>query len=339
MVFEENIIKKGGIRMLYRHFTRDDRIKLGVLLRAGHSIRGSARHLGYSHTAIGAEVRTNGGRNRYDPYRAHRKAKEKRYNANQCHRKFKGDSWQVKTVIRLLGEGWSPEQIAGRSKEELGQQLFCPATIYNNINPDKELSKLLPRKHSKYRRTREGNLRKKFRESIDTRRSIETRPEVANKRIRISDWEGDTIIGKERTARIVTHVERKTGYLLADLLKEVSAEIVSKASVRAFKQIPEDKKYTVTYDRGTEFSEYEITEKKTNIEIYFANAYHSWERGTNENTNGLIRRYFPKKTLFANIKKKELKDIVLQINKRPRKRLGYKSPYEVFWGVKLRTII
>ncbi len=325
--------------MLYRHLTRDDRIKLGVLLRAGHNIRSCARHMGFSPPAISNEVRSNGGRDNYDPYLANRKAKEKRKKANQCHRKFKEDSWQVQIVIGFLGEGWSPEQIAGRTKEELGKQVFCPSTIYNNINPNKELCQLLPRKHNKYRRTQEGNKRKRFRESIDDRKSIESRPSVVEKRSRIGDWEGDTIIGKERTVRIVTHVERKTGYLLAELLPTVSAEIVSNASTRAFKQIPDDKKHTITYDRGTEFADYEITEKRTRLDIYFANAYHSWERGTNENTNGLLRRYFPKKTLFSNISKNKFKNVVLSINQRPRKRLGYKSPYEVFWGVKLRTII
>lgn len=325
--------------MLYKHFTRDDRIKLGVLLSAGHSFRSCAKHTGFSPTAIGEEVNENGGRNNYDPYLAHRKAKAKRKQANQCHRKFRKGSWQVQIVIGLLKDGWSPEQVAGRTKRELSCQLFSTATIYNNVNPDKELSKLLPRKHNKYRRTKECGERKLFRESIDTRRSIETRPEVVTQRSRIGDWEGDTIIGKERTARIVTHVERKTGYLLADLLHEVSAEIVSEVSTRAFKSVPREKKYTITYDRGTEFSDYEITERKTLIEIYFANAYHSWERGTNENTNGLLRRYFPKRTLFSNISKSKLKDVVLSINKRPRKRLGYLSPYEMFWGVKLRAIM
>ena len=325
--------------MLYAHFTRDDRIKLGVLLRAGHSMRVCAKHTGYSAAAIGVEVRKNGGKRKYDPYLAHRNARKKRHQANQCHRRFRKDSWQGQLVVRLLKDGWSPEQIAGRTKRELFEQIFSPATIYNNINPDKELSKLLPRKHSKYRRTKEGNERKKFRESIDDRRCIDTRPTVVTERGRVGDWEGDTIIGKERTARIVTHVERKTGYLLADLLHEVSAEIVSGMSTRAFRPIPQDKKYTITYDRGTEFSDYEITEKKTMIEIYFANAYHSWERGTNENTNGLLRRYFPKKTLFSSIRKEKLKNVVLSINQRPRKRLGYQSPYEVFWGVKLRTVM
>lgn len=325
--------------MLYKHFTRDDRIKLGVLLRVRHSFRSCAKHTGFSPAAIGDEVNENGGRNNYDPYLAHRNAKKKRHQANQCHRKFKKDSWQAQIVIGLLENGWSPEQIAGRTKQELNCQLFSPATIYNNINPDKELSKLLPRKHSKYRRTKEGNERKLFRESLDDRRCIDSRPSVVTQRSRIGDWEGDTIIGKERTARIVTHVERKTGYLLADLLHTVSAEIVSDVSTKAFKSIPQDKKYTITYDRGTEFSDYEITEKKTLLEIYFANAYHSWERGTNENTNGLLRRYFPKKTLFSSIRKEKLKNVVLSINQRPRKRLGYQSPYELFWGVKLRTVM
>ena len=325
--------------MSYTHLTRDDRIRLGILLRTGLSFRQCARHIGVSPPTVSMEVDQNGGRNIYSPYCANRRAKAVRHNANQCHRKWNIENRETTLAVKLLELGWSPDQIAGRSRLELKAQLFSPATIYNNVNPDKILCRLLPRKHNKYRRRKDGNERKKQRETESIMRSIDVRPKYIEKRRRIGHWEGDTIIGKERTARILTHVERKTGYLLARLLYDVTAEKIRLESVEAFLNVPDNKKATITYDRGLEFADHELTEAETKMLIYFAHAYHSWERGTNENTNGLIRRYFPKGTYFCNIKIEQLNEAVEKINYRPRKRLGYKMPYEKFWGVKLRTLI
>jgi len=321
------------------HLNRDDRIRLGVLLRLGLSIADCALGIGFSRQAVNTEIKINGGRKHYNPYLADRKAKERRYVANQCHRKFTIGNWGTRTTIRLLGIGWSPEQIVGRIELEQHQKPFCMTTVYNNVNNDKEISCLLPRKHNKYRRRANGNKRKKQREEISKMKSIEIRPEDIELRNEIGHWEGDTIIGKERTARILTHVERKTGYLVADLLKEVSSQIVRHQTIKRFKHLPKTKVKTFTYDRGTEFSDFEFVERELDIDAYFANAYHSWERGTSENTNGLIRRYFPKGTMFGSIKKEQLKQVVGQINHRPRKRLGYRSPYEEFYGVKIRTLM
>ena len=325
--------------MSYVHLSRDDRIRLDVLLRAGLSITDCAEGVGFSRQAISYEVNNNGGRKRYNPFRANRKAKKKRFCANQCHRKWQDESWYAKASIRLLKSGWSPEQILGRIDLELKLKPFCAATIYNNVNLDKKLYVLLPREHNKYRRTKAGNDRKMLREDLDNKRSIDLRPEIVTSRERLGDWEADTIVGKERTARILTDVERQSGYLMADLLHEVSAELIHKSQVRLFGTIPSGKKHTLTTDNGSEFADYELTEKETKIEIYSAHPYHSWERGTNENTNGLIRRYFPKGTYFSKINIQQLNEVVSAINHRPRKRLGYKTPYEVFHGVKLRTLI
>lgn len=323
--------------MSYTHLTRDDRIRLDVLLRAGLSFSKCAERLGFSPTAIGVEVNTNDGREKYNPYLAHRKAKDKRWIANQCHRKWDQGNPETQLAISLLELGWSPDQIAGRSKLERETQLFSPATIYNNVNPDKELCKLLPKKHNKYRRRKDGNIRKEEREAMSPKRSIDSRPSQVGNRKDIGHWESDTIIGKEKTARILTHVERKTGFLLANLLYDVTSEKIRIESVAAFQNIPSNKKRTTTCDNGTEFADWELTEKESAIQFYFAHPYHSWERGTNENTNGLIRRYFPKGTVFGNIKKKQLNKVVAEINHRPRKRLGYRMPYEKFWGVTVRT--
>lgn len=325
--------------MSYVHLSRDDRIRLDVLLRSGLSIKACAKGIGFSRQTASAEANANGGRKRYNPYRANRKANKKRHEANQCHRKWSNESWHARTTIRLLKSGWSPKQILGRINLELKLEPFCMATVYNNVNPDKEINVLLPRKHNKYRRTKTGNDRKMLREELDNKRSIDSRPEIVTSRERIGDWEADTIVGKERTTRILTDVERVSGYLLADLLHKVSSELVHKSQLKLFRGIPADKKYTLTEDNGVEFSDYNRTEREAKIEIYHAHPYHSWERGTNENTNGLIRRYFPKGTYFGKINIQQLNEVVSAINHRPRKRLGYRTPYEVFHGVKLRTLI
>jgi len=321
------------------HLTKDDRICLGALLRAWHSIRDCARLLGFSPSCISKEITRNGGRDKYNPHQAHKRYLSLRKEANQHCRVLGKDQLITDLVVTLLELKWSPEQIVGRIEYELGERLVSIASIYNYANNDKVLCKLLPRKHNKYRRTKAGNDRKKAREASDMRKSIEQRPEAVNQRKRTGDFEGDTMIGKEKTVRILTHVDRKCGFLLADMLYDVTAEKISLKTIKAFIDIPDNKKHTITYDRGCEFADFERTEKQTQMDIYHAHAYCSWERGTNENTNGLIRRYYPKGTLFANIKEEELEDVVKQINHRPRKRLGYKSPYEEFCGVNIRILM
>jgi len=325
--------------MSYTHLTKDDRIRLDALLKEGLSFRKCARNIGTSPTTISNEVRRSGGKDNYKPGLAHRRYLRLRLEANQCHRKLGKDEKLTVKIIELLKKDWSPEQIAGRMMREWGFKLSSPTSIYNYINPRKELHYLLPRKCNKYRRTKAGNKRKALREELSLKKSIDERPASVEERKEIGHWEGDTIIGKERTARMLTNVERKSGYILADLLLKVSAEIIEDSSVKLFKRLPKEKKTSMTYDNGSEFSEYESIENRTGMSVYFAHAYHSWERGTNENANGLIRRYYPKGTYFSNINEKEFKRNVSKINHRPRKRLGYKTPYEVFHSVTVRTLM
>jgi IS30 family transposase len=325
--------------MPYQHLSRENRFELSALMKAGISLRACARQLGFSPAAIKKEVDRNGGRDNYRPRFAQRRYLRLRKGANQCHRILGKDLAITQKVLELLADEWTPEQIAGRMMLEWGYQLASPTSIYNYINPRPELHYLLARKCNKYRRTKAGNERKKAREQKDLKRSIDERPEVANQRKRIGDWEGDTIIGKERTARILTVTERASGFLLADLLEKVSAESIRRSSVELFKCIPPTKKHTITYDNGTEFADHELIEKQTQLTAYFAHPYHSWERGTNENTNGLIRRYFPKGTVFSKIDMSYFKFIIKKLNHRPRKRLGYRTPFEVFHGVNFRTLI
>jgi IS30 family transposase len=148
--------------------------------------------------------------------------------------------------------------------------------------------------------------------------------------MRIGDWEGDTVVGRDRKPAILTHVERKSGLILGDKLERATAEIFRSKTVKRFKTIPGDKRYTITYDNASIFSEHDGVEKEIGLEIYFANPYHSWERGCNENANGLLRQFFPKKSLFATITQKDIQKAIRLLNNRPRKRLNYSTPYEVF---------
>lgn len=232
----------------------------------------------------------------------------------------------VKEKLKLF---WSPEQIAERGEAEcLG--MVCHETIYQFIYEEKPEWKIyLRQKKGKYRRRNGTKAREKERENAKKKR-INTRETVVNTRERLGDWEGDTVVGGEKTTAILTHVERRSGYLMADLLKKKNARIVQERTVRRFAKLPKDKKHTITYDNGSEFAEHEFIERKTKMPVYFAYPYHSWERGTNENTNGLLRQFFPKRSPFGMLKQRDVDEAVELINHRPRKRLGYLTPHEVF---------
>ena len=154
---------------------------------------------------------------------------------------------------------------------------------------------------------------------------------MINRRGRIGDFEGDTVMGRDKRVRIVSLVDRRTGYLIAFLLPKMNAELLTRLAIKQLRRIPKKKRKTITLDNGTEFSDWERLEKESGMTIYFAYPYHSWERGTNENTNGLLRQYFPKSYDFNLITEKELKQVVKRLNNRERKRLKFKSPHQVFW--------
>lgn len=314
-------------------FSKDERIELRGLLRSELSLREIAKILGRDPGSISREVVKGGGRKNYSVSGSQRMTQARRMGANQQHRKLGKDSELTNLVLDLLELDWSPEQIVGRMRYENLSKITSFSAIYSYINPRPDLAKLLPRKHNKYRRKHGIADREQRRRDLEKKRNIATREEVVNARIRLGDWEGDTIVGKERKERILTHVERKSRYLLASITANGEATEVRKATEQDFKTIPGYKKQTITLDNGVEFAEWELTEKHINTTIFFANPYHSWERGTNENTNGLLRRYFPKGTAFATLKPRQLKEAVTRLNHRPRKCLGYRTPHEVFHDV------
>ena len=236
-------------------------------------------------------------------------------------------------IVKKIKKRWSPEQIAGRLKKKWPhdtRRRIGKDSIYKHIYKHrKDLTKYLRCQKGKYRRRYGTRIREKQREEAKKRR-IDTRPAIVEKRGRIGDWEGDTILGKVKQ-HILTHLERKSGLLLADKLAVVSAKETKKKTVARFKSVPRKKKRTITYDNGTTFSDHELTARETGMEIYFAFPYHSWERGCNENANGLLRQYFPKGMPFGKVQQEEIDRAVNEINHRPRKRLNYRTPYEIFY--------
>ncbi|MFH1255032.1 MAG: IS30 family transposase [bacterium] len=322
--------------MSYKHISSSQRNELSALLRAGLSQKKAAELLGKTASAVCQELKRNPAATKmgYDAGLAKANTKRRRITANQRFRKIENNQWLKKYIVRKTKKYWSPEQISGRLKRNWPNdrsRRIGKDSIYKFIYAKrKDIVKYLRCQKGKYRRRYGTRIRVKQREELKKKR-IGQRPEVVEKRERIGDWEGDTIVGKERTKQILTHVERKSGLLLADKLEHSTAEETKNKTIERFAKVPKNKKHTATYDNGTTFSEYERTEKKTGIEIFFANAYHSWERGVNENANGLLRQFFPKKSAFAMITQEAIDEACGLINNRPRKRHGYLTPNEVFF--------
>lgn len=239
-----------------------------------------------------------------------------------------------KYVLKKLRDGWSPEQISGRLKLKKPDNPYwhiCHETIYQFIyakaNQHKQLWKFLPRKQRK-RKQKSG--RKVHRSRIPNRVSIHLGSEAINQRAVFGHWEGDSIIGRRQRGTVIhTEVERQSRYLQAQLQPNLEAASTIKAQRTIFKSLPQAARRSTTLDNGKEFMQHTKL-RALNIQAYFADPYSSWQRGTNEYHNGLIRRYLPKKTSFENLTQDELDAIVEEINHRPRKCLGFKTPHEVF---------
>ena len=227
----------------------------------------------------------------------------------------------------------SPEQIAGRIQRTKSHTNVSYETIYQWVFTKEPALKTHLRRigrKGKYRRKRGTLIREKTRDEAKIKR-IDTRPVIVETRTRIGDWEGDTIMGKERTVRILTAVERKSGYGLIDKLDLVSMTVMHRALRTRFQRIEKGKRHTYTYDNGIELGQEDAElEKKIGMEVYRAYPYHSWERGSNENYNGLVRDFFPKGTSFATLTARDVKRVENNLNDRPRKRHGFATPREMF---------
>jgi IS30 family transposase len=315
--------------MTYRQITFAERYTLGLLRQGGLTPAAIALVLGRHRSTIGREVRRNGTprdgcyRSQLaDWYARGRRSRSRR------NRRFSAADWaRVQTLVR---EDWSPEQIAGRLRAD--QELaISHETIYRYLWADKREGGTLYRHlrgARKQRRKRYGRYDSRGR--VAGKRPISARPAAVEARTEVGHWEGDTVLGGSQAGPcVLSLVERKTGYLVVGKLQRRSTAEVNQRATSLI-QAQAQPVRTITVDNGTEFHGYAAIERATAAEFYFATPHHAWERGTNENTNGLLRQYLPKGQSMAYLTQHDCNRIAAKLNRRPRKRLGYRTPEECY---------
>ncbi len=316
--------------MIYRQITYEERYTLGLLRRQGLSLAAIARVLGRHRSTILREVRRNRAASdgTYRPQLADWYARGRRSRSRR-NRRFGPDAFQI--VERLLKQKWSPEQISGRLRLDktlaISHETIYRYTWENKANGG-DLYKHL-RCAAKQRRKRHNSYDSRGR--LAGKRHISERPSWVEKRRSIGHWEVDTVVGARSKDCVATLVERKTGFAMIGKLSDRSKLNMSKRLRFLIEREPPSFK-TITADNGTEFHDYEAVELETRAKFYFATPYHSWERGSNENFNGLLRQYLPKRSNLASLNQGRCDAIARQLNSRPRKRLGYRTPEECFYG-------
>ncbi|MDD5226765.1 MAG: IS30 family transposase [Candidatus Omnitrophica bacterium] len=309
-----------------RHLTVEDRYHIQAKREVGHTLERIARKLRVDKSTISRELRRNCGERGYRPKQAQRKSDERWRNAAKAIKMTPKLERYVASRIRL---DWSPEQICGRLKLE-GKASVSHERIYQFIGEDKDsggdLWKHLRWGHRK-RRKRYGG--RDSRGEIPGRVSIEKRGRKANKRKKIGHLERDLVLGNGQQGALLTVVDRKSRMTFAARVESKSAKVIHRATLAVLRPV-RDLVKTITNDNGTEFAAHKKTAKRLNVKIYFSHPYSSYERGTNENTNGLLRQYFPKKgTNFKKVKNRKVRFAVNRLNSRPRKCIGFQTPIEV----------
>lgn len=320
--------------MTYKHLTREERYQIYALKRQNVSVGCIAAELQRDRSTISREIKRNAGPNGYKPAAAHSGAR-----ARQCQRRnarhFSVSEWHhVDAYLRLY---LSPEQVSGRLRLEKAMCISAEC-IYQHAYQDKarggDLSCFLRCQKVRRKRYASGQER---RGTLRNRTCIEQRPAVVEQRSRIGDWEGDTVIGKGHQGVLVTLVERKSRYTLARALKSCHSDGVTQAVIELLRPHRAQCK-TLTFDNGKEFAEHEFIAQCLRAKVYFAHPYCSWERGLNENHNGLLRQFFPKDTNLLKVSNNAVNDALYRLNHRPRKCLDYRTPHEVFYGLQMRPI-
>lgn len=320
--------------MSYSHLTEQERYVISHL-RSTFSIREIARRLNRHHSTISRELKRAKLRYPYavywydwsQPLALERLSKPR-------HFRRQSNSRLVKYVESRLRKQWSPEEISNRllidypnnqdmrvSHETIYRWVYLDATVAGDLYLN------LRRRRKKRRRQKRYGKGHRF----AGRKCISQRPEIVDGRQRYGDWEGDTIEGKKSSGYIATVVERKSRYLLASKLENKKAATLTAQGTRSFRSIPRKMRKTLTVDNGSEFAQFKEYEEKTGLDIYFAKPYSPWQRGANENTNGLLRQYFPKGSDFKEVTKEDVHQAVKRLNNRPRKCLNYRTPCEIFW--------
>lgn len=311
----------------YNRLTREQRYAIETLLSKGQRPAEIARLLSLSASSISRETRRDGMTcETYCCSRAQQHAEDAI--SSKAHSKIEPEVWRL-VDDRLRNQQWSPEQISCKLKAE-GLASVSHESIYQHVYQDRrcggELYRHLRHNTKTYKKRGLGRER---RGRIKNAVSIEERPAVVETRERCGDWEMDTVIGRIGGKVLVTMVERKTRYLKVLLAENKEALEVTTSIISAMKPVSEQV-LTMTFDNGKEFARHELISDLLNAKSYFAHPYHSWERGLNENTNGLLRQYFPKGSSFDNLSKEEIQRVEDLLNNRPRKRLDWQTPIDIF---------
>ena len=313
--------------MSYKQLTLEQRYEIPAYLKAGFNRSQIAQKLDVHKSTISRELARNSGQRGYRTKQAQSKTNSRRQEARKSTRFTAVIQAKVES---LLNEDWSPEQISGYMKS-IDYCSISHERIYQHIWADKQAGGSLYKRlrHSqKKRRKRYG--KKDSRGQIKGRTSIAERPNIVDEKTRIGDWEIDTVIGKNHNGALVTAVERITKFSCIAFVPSRKADLVAAAIIRILKPF-KNRVHTITADNGKEFAMHTHIAERLDAKVYFADPYSSWQRGLNENTNGLIRQYFPKKTPFVDIKERTINYVVAKLNNRPRKTLNFKTPYQAFF--------
>ena len=312
----------------YHHLTYDQRCQIQTLKERGDSLKKIAETLKVHRSSIYREITRNSKGSNYEYHEANKKAIDRRLVASS--QKTKMTSSLISTIKEKLKLQWSPEQISGRLKRLYGSKSVSHEVIYRYIWENKQhggsLYKQLRHNGKKYNKRSSNKAGRGF---IPGRIDIEKRPTIVEEKSRVGDWEVDTIIGKDHKGAIVSMVDRHSKLTMLAKVSRKTAHEVKRALISRFTPI-QGYIHTITADNGKEFANHTAISKSLSTDFYFARPYHSWERGLNEHTNGLVRQYIPKSTYFDNVSEEDIQKIEVLLNNRPRKVLQFSTPLEVF---------
>jgi len=308
---------------------RSELYKLRVIDKL--SISDIGRRLNRDKSTISRELSRNTDERQigYMPDTADALMKARRKNAKVRFQSISAET--ITEVKQRLEQHHSPEQVAGRMERD-GLGKISYETIYLMIYANHQEMGIYQQYLRQKQKQRRRKRRNQKRGGIPNRIGIENRPKIADLKTEMGHWESDTVIGCNHTGIVVTHVDKASKYLLAGLAKNKTMEEINRVTLKLFEPIELTSRKTMTFDNGREFCGHEKISERLQIDTFFANPYHSWERGLNEHTNGLIREFYPKSTNFRTVKEEDFQKAVDFINHRPRKSLDYRTPYEVFFA-------
>ncbi|WDQ15432.1 IS30 family transposase [Rhodopirellula sp. P2] len=310
------------------HLTFHQRVVISVMQRDGKKQKEIAEAIEVSPSTVSRELARNHVTGKhYHPLHAERRANFLKERPSVVSKLEDPDLFEV--VSEKLALNWSPEQISGYLSKQAGKLQISHQTIYKylwSLDRNHPFRKAMRRSGRRNRKQKPGFIRKQAADRV----SIHDRPKVASNRKRIGDWELDLVVCKKSTGYLVTAVDRKTGYTLVGRCKKKSSRLVMDTIRSMFNKVPEKHIKTMTFDNGTEFFYHRLLPSWFNVKVFFADPYCSGQRGTNENTNGLLRQYFPKGVDYGSISWQQVRKAAMLLNLRPRKRHGYQTPASLF---------